>query len=367
MNHPHYPVSPYHVELAGKDLRQMIRVVRLLYGLSENTAYQALIKPDLPSGAQMNPGHYSVMMGYDFHLDASGPKLIEVNTNAGGLWLACLSGNINALAFPHRLSRRLLNSFIDEFALFRKDANARPAFIVILDDHPEAQFLYPEMQVFENLFRQAGIDAVIASPESLTAKSNGLTIDDKRIDMIYNRHCDFYLQIAGMQAVYTAWMNAEVCLSPNPHTYGLLADKKRMIAWSDSGFPDALGLNRRKRALLASAVPHTRLLESLSSEEAWRTRKQWVFKPGTGYASRGVYAGDKLTRTKFAELNPHDTLVQQHVPASITKTGNDVRFKTDFRLFVYRNRVLCVSARLYQGQVTNLRTENGGFAKVILV
>ncbi|MER9685145.1 hypothetical protein [Mesorhizobium sp. M0139] len=29
-------------------------------------------------------------MGYDFHLDDDGPKLIEVNTNAGGAFLNAL-------------------------------------------------------------------------------------------------------------------------------------------------------------------------------------------------------------------------------------------------------------------------------------
>ena len=29
-------------------------------------------------------------MGYDFHLGAGGPKLIEVNTNAGGAFLNAL-------------------------------------------------------------------------------------------------------------------------------------------------------------------------------------------------------------------------------------------------------------------------------------
>ena len=41
--------------------------------------------------------------------------------------------------------------------------------------------------------------------------------------------------------------------------------------------------------------------------------------------------------------------------------------KADFRLYVYRNRVLGISARLYQGQVTNLRTAGGGFAAVQVV
>ena len=40
--------------------------------------------------------------------------------------------------------------------------------------------------------------------------------------------------------------------------------------------------------------------------------------------------------------------------------------KTDLRLYAYRNRVLGVTARLYHGQVTNLRTPGGGFARVRL-
>lgn len=367
MNHSKYPISPYPVELPRKDLRQMIRVVRLLHKLSQNIAYQAQVEKMLPPAARLNPGHDSVMMGYDFHLGPSGPKLIEVNTNTGGIWYACLSYNPGATVFPERLASKLLDTFINEFALFSKNSNARPERIVILDEHPQEQPLYPEMQVFATLFRQAGIDVMIANPEACTAKNSGLYIDDKPIDMIYNRHCDFYLKTSAMKLINDAWMNAQVCLSPNPRTYGLLADKQRMILWSHSEFPGGLGLSVREMAIIAETIPETRLLESLTAEEAWRTRKQWVFKPDTGYASRGVYVGAKLTRVKFAELNPHSTLIQQRIPPSISQGGDNAMFKTDYRLFAYQDHILCVTARIYQGQVTNLRTENGGFARVCLV
>ncbi len=95
--------------------------------------------------------------------------------------------------------------------------------------------------------------------------------------------------------------------------------------------------------------------------------KQWVFKPDTGYASRGVYVGAKLTRVKFAELNPHRTVLQQRIRPSISQGEDNVMFKTDYRLFAYQDRILCVSARIYQGQVTNLHTENGGFARVCII
>jgi len=72
MNHIPYPISPYHVELPTSDLRQMISLVKALYRLSQNCAYQELVANRLPATARLNPGHHAVMMGYDFHLSASG-------------------------------------------------------------------------------------------------------------------------------------------------------------------------------------------------------------------------------------------------------------------------------------------------------
>jgi len=79
MDNQELGVSPYYVNLPRKALRQMIYVVRDLQKLSENHA-------------RIPIGHHSMLMGYDFHLDAFGQaKLIEVNTNAGGIWFACRS------------------------------------------------------------------------------------------------------------------------------------------------------------------------------------------------------------------------------------------------------------------------------------
>ena len=148
--------------------------------------------------------------------------------------------------------------------------------------------------------------------------------------------------------------------------YGLLADKRRMVLWSDAAQLNSLGLKSRDIEFLQQAIPQTLPLSAVSSEQIWKDRKQWVFKPITSHASRGVYVGNKLTKGKLAELNPDNTLIQQHFPPSNTSINENLTFKTDFRLFAYRNQILALSARLYQGQVTNLRTENGGFAKVQL-
>jgi len=367
MNPSSLPISPYPAAVSRRDLWRMIRLVRLLHKLSGNGAYRSHLENVLPVSARFDPGHHAVMMGYDFHLTESGPKLIEVNTNAGGLWYASLCDDPEAAEFSARLGSKLLKTFYDDYARFRNVPESRPKTLVILDENPAEQPLYAEMQIFAALFNKAGIEAVIADPEAIEAKEGGLYLDGKPVDMIYNRHCDFYLESAALANIRAAYLKGQVCLSPNPHAYGLLADKRRMMLWCQIAIMRGFGLSEQELALLAETIPETRLLAELATEEAWRTRKQWVFKPETGYASRGVYVGDKLTKHKLAELVPEDTLIQWRIPPSLTFGEADQTFKTDYRLFVYRDRILGVAARIYQGQVTNLRTENGGFAKVRLI
>ena len=366
MDNQQHGISPYTVNLSTSALKQMINVVRDLQNLSETPNYP-LFLPKLPETAQIEPGHYSVLMGYDFHIDdAQQVKLIEVNTNAGGLWYAAQCYQPDAKHYPKKLADKLLDSFLQEYRLFCQDQNALPQLIAIIDHTPEQQFLYPEMQVYARLFKQAGIKTVIVDPSQLETKGTGLYYQGLTVDLIYNRHCDFYLSTPEMQHIAEAWLQQSVCLTPNPRVYGLLADKQRMVDWSEPElFNDLLAPSIASR--LQKAIPHTQLLHSLAKDTIWAERKQKVFKPTTSYASRGVYIGDKLTRNKLSSLDPQKTLVQQRIKPTITLTPGGEKFKTDFRLFVYHKTILTVCARLYQGQVTNLRTANGGFSKIKLV
>ena len=356
-------ISPYTVNLSRSALKQMIAVVRSLQTLCETLSYPVLL-PELQDTARINTRHYSVLMGYDFHItEEQQVKLIEVNTNSGGLWLACRCYELNAQQFPEKLAKKLLHTFINEYRLFSQNQNARPQLIAIVDQQPQLQFLYPEMQVFAELFQQAGINTVIVDPSDIDTKETGLYYQDQRIDLVYNRHCDFYLQSPEMRVIADAWKNQSVCLTPNPRIYGLLADKQRMADWSKPGFFKKL-LSPKQASCLQEAIPYTKPLHAYSKESLWSERKKWVFKPENGYASRGVYVGEKLTKKKFNSLDPQATLVQQRIKPSVTITPDGARFKTDFRLFVYRDIITAVSARIYQGQVTNLRTPGGGFSKV---
>lgn len=363
--------------LAPRDLRAMICLMRALYRLHHHPLYYRMIADQLPPVARFNPGNEAVMMGYDFHLTPDGPKLIEVNTNAGGGLLAYRAYGLRAKggqfdpANAHQ--RALLHSFATEMALFSAGKRPRPTRVAILDHAPETQFLFEEMQLLRRLLENWGVAAVVVAPEALEIKAEGVCLKESmpggragdRIDLIYNRHCDFYLETPALAGLRTAYLAGKVCVTPNPRIYGLLADKRRMILWSNETILQTLGMSDRERRCIVETVPVCHLLAHQDPEQVWRTRKRWVFKPITAYGSRGVLLGNSISRKRFTALDPHTTLMQQHIPPSVTYHANmDKTMKTDFRLFVYRNKTLGVAARLYHGQVTNFREPGSGYCAV---
>lgn len=182
--------------------------------------------------------------------------------------------------------------------------------------------------------------------------------------MVYNRHCDFYLESDAMAGLRSAYLAGKVCLTPNPHMYGLLADKRRLVLWTDPIKRAPFLQLKREAELLDAMLPAANLLSELDLQNTWSARKQLVFKPVDSFGSRGVLLGGKISRKRFDELPPATTLVQELVPPSVTDVTNFEPMKTDLRLYAYRDQILGVTARLYRGQVTNLRTSGGGFARV---
>jgi len=357
------PVSPYTVQLKRQDLYRMFRLARILFRLSRNPGYRSTIEGLTPSIANIDPGNDAVMMGYDFHLSAEGPRLIEVNTNAGGSFVALQS---EAEAGRRQFFERALKTFFDDYARYagNRDPLRR---IAILDEKPDEQFLFPEMEAFALAFAAAGLSAVIVDPAELDAGPRGVFQAGERIDLLYNRHCDFYLETPAMAGIRAAYQAGSVCLSPNPHTYGLLADKRRMLLWHDPEQLQRWGLTARECTEVLRGVPECRMLVDFDPEALWEERKGWVFKPVTLFGSRGVLVGEKLTHKRFDELDPDTTLCQRLVEPSRLSYPDGKEYKADFRLFAYRDRLLGVTARLYRGQVTNMRTEGGGFARIELL
>jgi len=75
------------VFLSQADLMAMSEVVQAVEALGQLKAFQAKVLEWAPEIARIDFGPRGAFMGYDFHLTPNGPKLIEVNTNAGGAFL----------------------------------------------------------------------------------------------------------------------------------------------------------------------------------------------------------------------------------------------------------------------------------------
>ncbi len=359
------------VELPRRDLVAMARLVKSIYRLHRMAGYLPLIREQLPETARFDPGHDAVMMGYDFHLAADGPRLIEVNTNAGGLMLAWQAhqepDNLEKQSRSRPVSN-LIAGFYREMELFSNGSKKKPKRIAIVDAEPQKQFLYPEMQQFAMLFKSRGIDAYVVDPTELQAGENGVFLAGKPVDFIYNRHCDFYLESDAMTGIRTAYLTKKVCLSPNPRAYGLLADKRRLLIWNDPDVLDGLGVSETDKKLLSECVPDCRLLSGFDPEDFWSQRRQWVVKPVDSFGSRGVIMGKSISRARLVSMPPATTLVQRLVPPSTTQCPwGGKAMKTDLRLFVYGNKVLGVTARIYSGQVTSFREPGSGYAPVQVV
>ena len=93
-----------------------------------------------------------------------------------------------------------------------------------------------------------------------------------------------------------------------------------------------------------------------------------MFKPCAAYGSKSVYRGDKISRRKLEEIaSTPGFLAQRRVePGEVEVETLEGRrkMKFDVRAYAYRDQVLLLGARVYQGQVTNLRSPGGGFSAI---
>lgn len=329
-------------------------------------AFRADVLARAPESARWPVAARSVFMGYDFHLTVVGPKLIEINTNAGGgllnAYLLAAHGHADEAA---SFVAEILEMFRAEWRLERGDAPLTR--ITIVDEAPAGQFLAPEFELFRDLFIANGIDAVIADPADFVRDGNRLLHDGKPIDLIYNRLTDFYLDAAVDRNIREVFAAGGVVLTPHPAAHATHADKRHLMLLSDPQKLADLAVDRATQQILLAGVPRTIAVDPAQAETLWAERKRWFFKPPTGFGSRAAYRGDKLTKRVFDEILAGHYIAQEIAPPSeheVIVNGEPQTMKADFRCFVYDGHIQCVAARLYQGQTTNFRTPGGGFAPV---
>jgi hypothetical protein len=378
--HPGVPYAHTLIALERADFEAICRTVAALHRIAHQAAYQAHVDAGADEVARHRIANTGVFMGYDFHLTPAGPRLIEINTNAGGallnglhtaslcdpVKLACLCSELIPV---ETMQARLARTFEAELQAAHPDAALR--LLAIADDQPDAQFLRPEFELFRQLFANAGIDAQVCDVRDLAFDGSALMLDGRRLDLVYLRDTDWRFEHERSRALRAAYLADAVVVTPSPREHHLLANKQRLTLFSSADALRRFGATSDEVALLGAVVPETRFLDQLGLEAAWGTRREWVFKPAMAYASRAVYRGDKISRRKLEEIVQLGGFVAQRrvepgeVPVATSDGPRNMKF--DVRAYAYRDEVLLLGARAYEGQVTNLRTPGGGFSAICVV
>ena len=147
----------------------------------------------------------------------------------------------------------------------------------------------------------------------------------------------------------------------------VLAHKRNLALFSDGLRMSALGVPDATQKVLLEHVPHTEVVMPEDAKRLWEGRRGLFFKPVAGFGSRAAYRGDKLTKRVWGEILAGEYVAQSLVAPGERKVNADgagQTMKFDMGAYTYEGSVMWLAARLYQGQTTNFRTVDGGFAPV---
>lgn len=366
------------VFVSDRHRQKMEEAVRALESVIVLPAYRDRILARSPAIVQHDgSGARGVFFGYDFHLGPDTVGLIEINTNAGGAMLnavmarahrSCCIGTEElavAAGAGRQFETDIVNMFRSEWNLCRPGSLLRS--VAIVDVAPQDQYLYAEFLLFQRLFEQHGIRAVIADPSALEYRDGVLSHDGEVLDLVYNRLTDFMLDDAGNSQLRQAYLDNAVVLTPNPRAYAMYADKRNLAILSSVEELERLGVPAQTRDVLLGAVLPTELVDPADSSRLWEQRRGLFFKPTSGYGGRAAYRGDKVTKRVWQDIMKSDYVAQQLMAPAGRATGSveaSGMLKFDVRLYTYAGDVQWTTARVYQGQTTNFRTPHGGFAPV---
>ncbi len=356
-------------------IEQIESVIAAIEEVSALADYQSKVLSWAPDIAKIDPGSPGGILGFDFHLTGDGARLIEINTNPGGVLLTAMLARAQRICVPEHMSSATDISNIEPEVLkvieteWQWQRGALPlTSIAIVDEAPTGQYLYPEFLLFQQLLKKHGYHAEICSPQALEYRDGQISLNGALVNMVYNRLTDFALEEPVNSALRAAYVAGDVVLSPHPHAHALYADKRNLILLCDADFLAQAGANPSSVVVLSKAIPSTQLLTSANREFLWENRRKFFFKPAAGYGGKAAYRGDKLTRGVWDEISGGTFIAQELVKPSERQLSADTKpLKVDIRCFAYQGKALSFAARMYQGQTTNFRTPFGGFAPVLTV
>ncbi len=359
------------IAVSSNDVSRMNDVVAAVHDVLERPAYQEAALAYAPEIARRAPQRVAgLFSGFDFHLTSAGPRLIEINTNAGGAFYGALIDDASWRSGDEQVhpqsywSRIFVRHIRQEWKLAGRGALRA---VAIVDDGPDDQFLRLEFQLAARMLCEDGITAVIADPGALSYRDGQLWRGSLAIDLVYNRLTSFALDRDSDRALRESYLDGTAVLTPDPRNHALLACKQNLIRLSDDAFLRACGVDERAREILQTCVPKTIALTVGNEPELWLERSKYYFKPSSGFGSRAVYDGAKLTANTWTQIVLEGSYVAQSRVDAPRVDVNDVPMRFDVRTFAYGREPFMRLARVYRGQTTNFRTPGGGFAPVRVV
>ncbi len=284
---------------------KICNIIETIEFVIKTPLYQQRVLQNAPEITCLNSQTIGVFMGYDFHIDENdNPQLIEINTNAGGgLLNAYLQKNADFVC------ETFIQMFLNEWHLTHPEKSLKT--IAIVDESPETQFLYPEFLLFKQLFEQHNIECVICDKSELIYENKQLFYNNQKMDLVYNRLTDFYLNAPQSDALKQAYFS-HIPITPNPRHHALYANKQNLVLLSTEKTLIELEIDKTKRDILLKGIAQTQQLCNQDFQSLWNHRKNLFFKPMQSYGSKAVYRGDKLTKRVFEEiLNNADNYVTQ--------------------------------------------------------
>ncbi len=355
-------ISPFQVELPKSVLTQAQDFVQATFDLRQSEQYLQHYQTQLSDKNIIDPGNHAIMMSYDFHLDETQTlKLIEINTNAAFLAMGYEMYRMRGLPLPVAdfTMAEIRDCILNEMQQWGSDKR-QGLRVSIIDDNPQAQRLFVEFLLYQSYFKIWGFDVSIDDYRELS----------ENVDFVYNRFTDFYFTQESSLHLKKMYCEKQICFSPNPFEYFMLADKQRLIDWVDPQFWSAFTDFDKQKNIIQKHLLSTAELTKENAEELWSQRKNLFFKPKQAFGSKQSYKGSSISRRLFDELTSQSIVAQQYLQApemTFNLNQQEFKLKYDLRFYVYQNRVQLVLARLYNGQVTNLQTPMGGFAPVVFV
>ena len=107
------PGSAFHasvpVFVGQQHVSAMRELVSAIHAVTALPAWQRIVLESAPASARVDTAVAGVFHGFDFHVTAEGPRLIEINTNAGGAMInataewqhpSCCTGASSGVRLP---------------------------------------------------------------------------------------------------------------------------------------------------------------------------------------------------------------------------------------------------------------------------